>query len=44
MEHREPSGCTPDLDVNCDGKVDGADALAMLIVLAEPPNVATICD
>jgi hypothetical protein len=29
------SGCAPDLDVNCDGRVDTMDALALLLAIAQ---------
>jgi hypothetical protein len=34
--HGEPSsGCDPDLDVNCDGRADAVDALAVLLAIAQ---------
>jgi uncharacterized protein YkwD len=39
-----PSGCVPDLDVNCDGRVDATDALAILLAIAgEPAHLAGVC-
>jgi hypothetical protein len=39
------SRCAPDLDVNCDGRVDTMDALALLVALAgEPAHLASGCN